>query len=150
MKIEIVELPSRRLIGRSISMSFVENKTGQLFGSFMPMTKRLKMKSAIIYDVRVYPPNYHLRFDPTRTFVKWVAVDAIDDPADVGLQSIDIPAGRYAVFSEVSGPEVFQYIFSEWLPSSGYQLDDRPHFDELIPGEQPGTTQSESYYIPIK
>lgn len=50
------------------------------------------------------------------------------------MKILVIPAGKYVVF-EYKGlsnnPEVFQYIFGDWLPNSGYQLDNRPHYEVL-------------------
>lgn len=66
-----------------------------------------------------------------------------------------IPAGQYAVFhykgSHNNGFDVFSYIFGEWLPASGYELDDRPHFELLGPKYKNGDPDSEEeIWIPIR
>jgi AraC family transcriptional regulator len=46
---------------------------------------------------------------------------------------------------------IFQHIFETWLPQSGYELDNRPHFEVL--GEKYRNNDPESeedIYIPIK
>jgi AraC family transcriptional regulator len=61
-----------------------------------------------------------------------------DFPADRWVNVTDIPGGRYAV-TEFVGTALeieaaWHRIFSEWLPTSGYQPDDRPCF-ELYRGD---------------
>ena len=51
-----------------------------------------------------------------------------------GMDTLIIPDGQYAVFDYKglsTNPAIFQYIFSKWLPQSGYLLNDRPHFEVL-------------------
>ena len=46
---------------------------------------------------------------------------------------------------------IFQYIFRTWLPSSSYQLDDRPHFEVLGAKYKNNDPESEEeIWIPIK
>jgi AraC family transcriptional regulator len=61
-----------------------------------------------------------------------------DFPADRWVNATDIPAGRYAV-TEFTGTSheieaAWHRLFSDWLPTSGYQPDDRPCF-ELYRGD---------------
>ena len=72
-----------------------------------------------------------------------------------GMEALELPGGRYAVFyykgNPANGDAVFKYIFMEWLPASGYVLDDRPHFEVLGPKYQNGSDDSEEeIWIPIK
>jgi AraC family transcriptional regulator len=63
-----------------------------------------------------------------------------------------LPGGLFAVFSH-KGPDssIFQYIYTQWLPQSGYVLDNRPHFEKLPSGYIPGHPDSEEeIYIPIR
>jgi AraC family transcriptional regulator len=61
-----------------------------------------------------------------------------DFPVDRWVNPTDIPGGRYAV-TEFTGTALeieaaWHRVFSEWLPISGYQPDDRPCF-ELYRGD---------------
>jgi AraC family transcriptional regulator len=62
--------------------------------------------------------------------------------------------GLYAVFNYKglnTDNRIFIHIFTEWLPSSGYVLDERPHFEIL--GEKYKNNDPESeeeIWIPVK
>jgi AraC family transcriptional regulator len=49
------------------------------------------------------------------------------DAIPTGMTSKTIPAAEYAVFtyhgSLAEIPQFFQYIYGEWMPSSGYKMD---------------------------
>lgn len=60
----------------------------------------------------------------------------------------------YAVFDYKGSSDdgsVFKYIFNTWLPQSGYQLDNRPHFEVLGDKYRNSDPNSEEeIWIPIK
>ena len=70
------------------------------------------------------------------------------------MEAFTLKEGLYAVFDykgSSSDNSIFHYIFSEWLPSSDYQIDDRPHFEVL--GERyknNDVNSEEEIWIPIK
>ena len=50
------------------------------------------------------------------------------------MKSFILKKGLYAVFQYKglsSDSKVFEYIFSEWMPKSMFEIDDRPHFEVL-------------------
>jgi AraC family transcriptional regulator len=65
-----------------------------------------------------------------------------------------LTGGLYAVFDYKglsTDNSIFQFIFGTWLPSSEYDLDDRPHFEVLgnkYKNNDP--TSEEEIWIPIK
>ena len=136
---KIIDYPKTRLIGSRLRMSFSADRTSELwrgFGIVRPTVEgRLGGES---YSVKVYDASYSFkRSDPTAEFDKWAAVAVSDDSdVSVGLESLIIPAGKYAEFIHKgpasAAPNIFGYIFSEWLPSSAFELDLRPHF-EILP-----------------
>jgi AraC family transcriptional regulator len=73
---------------------------------------------------------------------------------DVGVSVI--PAGKYAVASfEIDSDEfekAWDLIFSEWLPSSGYQPDERCCFERYLndPKQHPNNKNFIEVCIPIK
>ena len=107
------------------------------------------------YSVQLYGKGYFDKFDPANLFEKWAAVEV---PADAqlpnGMERLTLPGGLYAVFHyQGSSTEtaIFNYIFTEWLPASGYELDDHPHFEVL--GEKyknADSTSEEDIWIPIR
>ncbi len=70
------------------------------------------------------------------------------------METFCIPEGQYAVFhykGSSADSSIFQYIFGEWLPKSGYELDDRPHFEILGAQYKNNDPESEEeIWIPVK
>jgi AraC family transcriptional regulator len=82
-----------------------------------------------------------------------VEVD-IETQIPEGMETLTIPGGMYAVFHYKglsTDTSIFEYIFKTWLPSSGYVLDDRPHFERLGEKYKNGDPNSEEdIFIPVK
>ena len=59
----------------------------------------------------------------------------IRDPKEApeGMSVIKVPAGKYAVFKHTGSLDTLgkthEYIYNRWLPTSGYQRDDRPDLE---------------------
>lgn len=146
------------LVGMRIRMSFADNRTGQLFGSFMP--RRKEIASSVTNDIfclQNYGDDFDFQhLDPTAEFEKWAVVEVADmDSVPAGMETLKLPGGVYAVFDHRGGPataqQTFRYIFDTWLPASGYAIDNRPHFEIL--GEKykgGGPDSEEEVCIPIK
>jgi AraC family transcriptional regulator len=70
------------------------------------------------------------------------------------METFVLSGGEYAVFDykgSSNDSSIFQYIFMNWLPNSGYNLDNRPHFEVL--GEKyknNDPTSEEEIWIPIR
>jgi AraC family transcriptional regulator len=152
-RIELIE--EKYFIGKSIEMSLSEDKTFQLFSTFMPRKKEiLNLKNHDIYDLIIYPKDYFLSFNPTSHFKKYALVEVLDlENVPEEMESFTLSKGKYAVFTfkgYVPNQANFEYIFSEWLPNSVFNLDDRPHFDilsEKIQQKSPDAYQE--IWIPI-
>ncbi len=157
MEPRIENLAEKKLVGKKITMSFSDNKTGELWQSFM--SERRKINNAIgieLYSLEIYPPDYFNPFSPQTEFEKWAAVEVSDfDTVPPEMEPLSVPAGLYAVFlykgPASAAPETYQYIFGTWVPNSAYTLDDRPHFavmGEKYKNEDPDS--EEELWIPIK
>ena len=158
MNVRIEVLPEKTLIGKSIRMSLSDNKIGELWRSFqinrsvIPNTIGTDLYSMQVYDNATYFDN----FSPKTAFTKWAAIEvkSIENIPD-GFSSFVLNEGLYAVFlhkGPVSEfPKTFQYIFSEWLPNSEYEIDNRPHFEVLGKKYKNNDPNSEEeVWIPIK
>lgn len=153
-RIEI--LTEKKLIGKHITMSFVENKTFQLWSSFMPERKEIKNSiDSNLYSLEVFPIGYFDHFDAKKTFKKWAAMEVSDYneiPAD--METLIIPGGLYAVFVHqgpaTEGDKTYRFIYTEWLPASEFKVDDRPHFAVMSENYQRDNPNSEEIWIPIK
>lgn len=138
-------------------MSFIENKTFQLWNGFMPKRKEIKNTiDANLYSLEVYRENYFDNFNPSNNFQKWAAVEVSSfENLPSEMKTLVVPSGLYAVFLHV-GPatdahKTYNYIFAEWLPNSAYVVDERPHFaimDEKYKKDDPSS--EEEIWIPIK
>ncbi len=154
----IQTIPSKTLIGKLLSMSFADNKTFELWSSFMPERKKIinAVNPEQMYSLQLYRNDFFTAFNPKTEFIKWAAIEVADAAfVPEGMGVFTLPGGQYAVFhykgSHNNGFDVFSYIFGEWLPASGYELNDRPHFEILGPKYKNGDPDSEEeIWIPIK
>jgi AraC family transcriptional regulator len=152
----IQHLPEKKLIGKKLTMSLVNNKTAELWKSFMPQRNAIENKlNNDFISMQVYSPTHFVQFNPSNEFEKWATVEVVNfDNVPANMETFVLPSGLYAVFHYKglsSDSSIFQYIFGTWLPSSGYLLDARPHFEVL--GEKyknNDLTSEEEIWIPIK
>ena len=150
-------LTEKKLVGKHIEMSFSNNKTGELWRSFMP--KRREIGNPIgteLYSIEVYGNHFFSNFNLETEFEKWAAVEVTDfETVPEEMETITLPCGLYAVFlhkgAASEGPETYQCIFETWLPESDFILDYRPHFavmGEKYKNEDPDS--EEEIWIPIR
>jgi AraC family transcriptional regulator len=157
MKPRIEILPEKKFIGKKIRMSFLNNKTIELWKSFMPYRKEIGNNVGNeLYSIEVYEPQFFNKFDRGREFEKWAAVEVTSHClVPEGLDTFSTYGGLYAVFlhhgAASVGPKTYKYIFETWLPHSAYVIDDRPHFavmGEKYKNEDPES--EEEIWIPVK
>lgn len=133
---QIKYLAEKKLVGVRLSMSLVDNKTKELWQSFISLRKKITNPlTTTAISLQIYPPDYHMNFEPSKGFEKWAAMEVVDFSAVPSeMETLLLPSGYYAVFAykgSSADTRIFQYIFANWLPNSGYQLADRPHFEVL-------------------
>ena len=146
----------KKLIGKRLTMSLAENKTGELWSSFMPRRREITNKlSNDLISMQVYQPEHFGAFIPTRTFEKWATVEVAHfDQVPDDMETFTLAGGLYAVFDYKglsTDNRIFQYIFGTWLPDSDYDLDDRPHFEVLgdkYKNDDPNS--EEEIWVPIR
>lgn len=152
MQPEIKILSEKKLIGKRLKMSFAENHTPELWRSFMPRRNEItnKLNNDLI-SMQIYESG----FLPNAIFEKWATVEVSNfDIIPDEMEAFTLQAGLYAVFfykGLSTDNSIFQYIFGDWLPSSEYELDNRPHFEIL--GEKyknNDPSSEEEIWIPIK
>lgn len=148
--------PGKNLVGIRLSMSLAANRTGELWQNLMPRRKEITNRTTTDYiSMTVYDSDYFTRFNPAKTFDKWAAVEVHDfNHLPEGMETFVLPAGPYAVFhyqGPGNNPSIFSHIFETWLPSSGFIIDNRPHFEIL--GENykvMDPNAEEEIWIPVK
>ncbi|RAK02673.1 AraC family transcriptional regulator [Larkinella arboricola] len=154
----IETLPEKKLVGKRLRMSFANDRTGELWRSFMPRRKEIvNPVTTDLFSLQVYekPFDYNT-FTPTAEFEKWALVEVADfNHVPDGLETVILPDGLYAVFLYKGLPsefaETFHYIFGTWLPASNYVLDHRPHFEVLGEKYRNNDPDSEEeIWVPIR
>ncbi len=155
---QIKTLQPKKLIGKKLKMSMVNNQTGILWQSFMPRRKEIKNNvNSDLLSMQIYEQDHDFqRFNPNKTFDKWATVEVGDfENVPDGMETFILEGGLYAVFQYKGDPRngavFFQNIFQNWLPNSGYMLDKRPHFEVLGEKYKNNDPDSEEeVWIPIK
>ena len=156
MQPEIKTLTEKKLIGQRLRMSLSNNKTGELWQSFMSRRKEIENKRGTdLYSMQVYHLAYFSHYNPIMEFEKWAAIEVTGfDTIPEGMEAFILEGGLYAVFAYKglnTDTKIFEYIFTEWLPNSDYTLDDRPHFEVLGEKYKNNDPDSEEeIWVPIK
>jgi AraC family transcriptional regulator len=124
------------------------------------MTYRSQVINSIgsdLYSIQVYDTLLVVKdFNPTKEFTKWATIEVADfSSIPEGMESFEMSGGKYAVFLHKGSPrefqKTFQHIFNEWLPSTQYRLDHRPHFEllgEKYRNNHPNS--EEEVWVPVK
>jgi AraC family transcriptional regulator len=157
MKSRIETISERKLVGKRMKMSLLENRTPILWKNFM--VERHQIKSSVnndLYSLQVYDSDYFTNFNPGREFIKYAMVEVENfDLIPNQMEAFTLPGGLYVVFTYKGlpreGAKAFQYIFNEWIPNSNYIVDSRPHFELL--GEKHNNNSpasEEDIWIPIR
>ncbi len=158
MNPEIKILHEKKLIGLRTTMSFANNKTAELWKSFMPRRKEIKNNVGTdLFSLQTFDIAHDFHsFNPNAVFEKWAANEVVNfDTVPNEMETFILVGGLYAVFLHKgpasNGAKTFQYIFGTWLPGSEYVIDNRPHFEIL--GEKyknDDLDSEEEIWIPIK
>ncbi|WP_244526882.1 GyrI-like domain-containing protein [Pseudozobellia thermophila] len=153
----MVELPPKKLVGRSLRMTLANDRTFELWNGFMANKKKVGKKVGTdLYSVQVYADADMPQFGPTTEFTKWAAVEVSDfTDREADFETMTLCGGLYAVFVHKGRadrfPRTMEFIFQEWLPSSAYELDDRPHFELLGEKYRNNDPDSEEeVWVPVK
>ena len=150
---KIIEFEGSLLCGKSTFMNLQTFSPASVWNQFMPrlsgITNRLNND---LISLRVFDGIPH--FGPTANpnFTYWGGVE-VNGPNE-GLEHLEIPAGTYAMFHYKglsSDSTIWKYIYGQWLPTSLWELDDRPHFERLGAEYKNGDPSSEEdIFIPIR
>lgn len=156
MQPKIENINKRIFIGKNIRMCLSNNKTVELWKSFMPKRKEIQNNLNFnLYSLQIYSLDYFDNYDPNKEFEKWALIEVSDFSfIPNGMKSYTLEGGLYAVFGYRglnSDTKIFDYIFREWIPNSEYLVDNRPHFEimgEKYKNNDPNS--EEEIWVPIK
>lgn len=151
----IEKLEPKKLIGFHMEMSLSDNRTGELWQKFMPRRSEIKNRTTKDFiSMQKYGEGWD--FSPSAIFEKWAAVEVTSfEEVPPKMETYLLEGGLYAVFVHQGpaseAPKTMQYIFAQWLLESGYNLDNREHFEILPEGYNPFDPQArEEIWVPIK
>lgn len=155
MNPQIKTFPKTKLIGKKLTFTYANYRAFELWSSFMPRKKEIQNTIGIeLYNVQINPKGF--AFGPNESFIKWAAIAVSSfDFVPNGMEKLEIPEGLYAVFNykgdQSNAATFFNFIYTQWLPNSEYELDYRPQFEVL--GEKyknNDPNSEEQIWIPIK
>lgn len=157
MKHRIEMTEERRLAGIRQTMSLTDNNTADLWRRFMQLHHQNMgdLQNNLIY-MQLYDQHYFNEMDPKKPYEKWAAIEVPkDETVPPGMDSFNLPGGLYAVFEHkgmhITAPQTLGYIFGEWLPSSTYDLDHRPHLQVLDKHFKHEARESnEEIWVPVR
>jgi len=146
------------LVGIAAKMSVASDATPSLWQRFMPRKKEIQNAvGEVLYSVQNFSESDGFEnFTPETVFEKWAAVEVASKshvPDEMQLRVLR--GGYFAVFDHCGPPSEFpktlNFIFSQWLPHSKWRLDDREHFEMLLPGWRADDLNArEEVWIPVK
>jgi AraC family transcriptional regulator len=145
------------LAGKRSRRSLSRDTTRELWKAFMPELGQIATRTGSdLYSVAVYGGlDFFTQFDPHREFDSWAAVPIKRETTlPEGLETLTVPPGLYAVFHYKGRPSqirgTYQDIFGNWLPRSGYVLENRPHMAVMGAGYKGEHPDSEEFlWIPV-
>ncbi|NVO20719.1 MAG: GyrI-like domain-containing protein [Bacteroidetes bacterium] len=138
MFLRVENIPAQKLVGKSLTMSFANDRTVELWRSFMPdRFKIIHRLNDELLNMQVYSTQMEFEnFNPELEFEKWAVAEVSEFGAiPEGMKTYTLSGGLYAVFLHKGDFREFnktiQFIYGSWLPSSGYERDTREHFERL-------------------
>jgi AraC family transcriptional regulator len=152
MSPKIIQLSQRKAIGMQSSMHHGEfGNIVELWKRFMP--NRMAIKNTLNNEfIALQEYDDFNNFEAVFDIWACVEVSSIDGVPE-GMEAFTIPEGDYAVFLQkgMDASATYQRIMTEWLPSSGYVIDNRPHFQVMGEKYKNGSPDSEEdFYVPVK
>ena len=155
LKPNIITIEPKKYVGINKQMTLKDDKTFDLWHSFMPYKKSIKHQlNNNLVSLQVYDSTPDV-VNLEKPFTKWALVE-VDDFNDVPekMEVFELEGGMYAVFNYKglsSDKSIFVDIYTEWFPNSIYALDNRPHFQVMGNKYKNNDPNSEEeIWVPIK
>ncbi|GAB4164210.1 MAG: hypothetical protein Tsb0033_25370 [Winogradskyella sp.] len=151
---EIIHSLKKHVVGMYVPMQRYEtHKIKTLWQQFAPRKHKL---ANLVNNTSIAMQTFSLneKGQPESTFNMWACVEVSElsnIPND--MEGFTIPEGKYlkVLHKGMDASATYHKIISEWLPNSGYAIDDRPHFQVMGEKYKNGSPDSEEdFYIPIK
>lgn len=152
MNPRIKHLQEKLVVGMQSQMQQQQyQKIVELWKQFMPLHAQIQNR---INHEFIALQNFSDFGNPTDNFEIWACVEVANgNVLPKGMQSYKIPEGDYAVFLHkgMNAGATYQKIMTEWLPTSGYKIANRPHFQVMGEKYKNGSPDSEEdFYVPVE
>lgn len=122
-----------------------------LWKQFMPRQTQIKNR---LTQEFIALQNYSDFGNSTDNFEFWACVEVSNSSfLPEGMWFMKIPEGQYAIVLHkgMDAGATYQKIITEWLPTSGYKIANRPHFQVMGDKYNNGCQDSEEdVYVPIE
>lgn len=148
-------IKERLFIGMGLTMSLTSDRTYELWSTTKPRLVDVPNRlSSDYFSLQEYPSlEYFKEFSFNNEFKKYALVE-VERFNSFDLEEMVIADTLYAVFlhkgTSREFPMTMNYIMSEWLPKSEYELAHAPHFEVLGKGYKKENPDSqEEVWIPI-
>lgn len=150
-RIEIIE--PKKLIGFSITTSFQEDKTPIVWRKFMMRRNEITNRTSDkLFSLQIFPEN----FTPNESFTKYALAEVSEfENIPNDFETFELESGKYLVFTykgkAENGPELFRYIFQNFVPENNFEVGNRPYFEIFGDDYNPKSDSAEEeIWIPIK
>ena len=158
---ELVNITEVKLAGMHTQTSFNDNKIPELWQKFMPRVKEFNNISKPDFYYAVHPYESHLNIDDFNESIavkRWSCVPVNDFhklPKD--METHLLKAGKYLKYTyKGRAQDIFPFVkalYTQWVPKSGYTLDERDDFEIIDSSRYFGPHHPESevdLFIPVK
>ncbi|WP_378186002.1 GyrI-like domain-containing protein [Aquimarina sp. W85] len=151
---KIRELEERYLLGRSLQITTGSPELQKHWKSFITdLVRHFGEKPSEFYAVHEYDTG----FSGIGVYTTWATIPYVKNLSGLkDMNKVKIEKGVYAIFTHHGPTSTFyktlNYIHNDWLPKSGYSINQRKHFEymgkEYLGPENP--LSKELIYIPVK
>lgn len=152
MNPKLVNISKKKVVGMRSTMHHQDYENiVALWKGFMPNRKDIQsVINEEFIAIQVYSDFNSLE----KPFDIWACVEVSDHNSIPNrMEAFEILEGEYVIFSQkgMDASRTYQRIMTEWLPTSGYEIDDRSHFQIMGEKYKNGSPDSEEdFYVPVK
>lgn len=152
---KVIELETKKAIYIRLNGAYSDLDFCGAWGRLWAYVKEQKLFSAGIEHISIYHDDPKVTTsEKLRTDVCLVLPKPAEPKGEIGVK--EIAGGRYAVFL-YQGPYtnlgiVYDTIFAQWLPGSGYELRNAPLFEKYVndPSRTEEAKLKTEIYIPLQ
>ena len=156
MDYKIVQKEAFRVIGKAFKVSTREGENLKKIPEFWIECKSNGTCERICsIDNRQNMLGICMDFESDKEqFSYMIAIEDVNKSKDTGFETREIPAATWAVFTSI-GPmphalqKVWERIFQEWFPSTGFEHADAPELEVYLPGDPSSQDYKCEVWIPI-